>query len=439
MLYTNCPADLDTVSALTRAFGEAFPGEALCGSTSDFKSAYRQATANPDHFRYSMVTMWDPVRKQPCFAYAAAQLFGNSAASLNFCRIPDWCCFVGGALFRTAFVHCIDDLIFFERSSEAPTAYHCWRSLADAYGWNIPDDKSPPPTRLFGALGAMIDLRALPSGAAVISIAKDRVDKMTTIFNSILESRTLGPALAGQIFGQLGFACSQFHGRWGRAKLHPFVRRQHEPKRFGLNKQLESALQWWLCNLAYAPPREVFVSSGTRHIVVTYSDGEGADAAVCVAAWCYPRIGSVPWAGYLEVPREVRELWSQQKRHAAESVELGEEFRDIIEIVGVGLLVMLHSWPELFRDSLWIHFIDNNSALGGLVKGSASVRQQDLIIGHTWSLIVQLNVLVWFDRVDSASNPVDGLSRGDFSGDWNWQHVAIPDFIQTLRAFRRPY
>ena len=82
------------------------------------------------------------------------------------------------------------------------------------------------------------------------------------------------------------------------------------------------------------------------------------------------------------------------------------------------------------RDSLWIHFIDNNSALGGLVKGSASVTQQDIIIGHTWSLIAQLRTSAWFDRVDSKSNPVDGLSRKDFSKrrlcNWIWKGITFP-------------
>ena len=92
-------------------------------------------------------------------------------------------------------------------------------------------------------LGAFVDLRGVPYLPAKISVAEDRVEKMLTLFRDILYKRNLGPALAGQIFGQLGFACTQFHGRWGRAKLRAFVRRQHDLGRFGLNPQLESSLQ----------------------------------------------------------------------------------------------------------------------------------------------------------------------------------------------------
>ena len=77
------------------------------------------------------------------------------------------------------------------------------------------------------------------------------------------------------------------------------------------------------------------------------------------------------------------------------------------------------------KDALRIHFIDNNGALGSLVRGSASVHEQDIIIGETWSRIAELKALSWFDRVDSGSNPVDGLSRKNFSRMWQWREIYV--------------
>ena len=57
MLFTNRPADLDAISGLVRAFCEIFLRSQLMGTTSDFKSAYRQATANPDQAKYSVLAM----------------------------------------------------------------------------------------------------------------------------------------------------------------------------------------------------------------------------------------------------------------------------------------------------------------------------------------------------------------------------------------------
>ena len=257
------------------------------------------------------------------------------------------------------------------------------------------------------------------------------------IIFGIMKAGNLSAGLSGQLFGQLGFSCSQFFGRWGRAKLRPFSRRQHEPSRYALNDQLWSALRWWLKNLHLAPPRAVFLHTERRPLVVSYSDGEGADAGVGIAAWCTERLGDVPLAGFLEVPDEVRYLWSRQR----ETFLVGEEFHDITEIEAIGPLLILHNWPWLVKDALWIHFIDNNGALGALVKGSASVHEHDLVIGATWSCIASLRVLVWFDRVDSASNPVDGLSRKDFSGTWQWRKIYFPSSLlsqlQSVRSSRK--
>jgi hypothetical protein len=186
-----------------------------------------------------------------------------------------------------------------------------------------------------------------------------------------------------------------------------------------------------------APHREVFVNDNSRHLVVSYSDGEGSDAGVGIAIWCPALIGNRPYAGFTTVPPEVRELWLLQHMHAVKQAEDNPDldFNDIIEIEGVGPLLILANWGHILRRSLWIHYIDNSSALGSLVKGSSTVTQQDVIVGQTWEYISELDVLPWFDRVDSKSNPVDGLSRQDFTKsencNWFWKGI---DFPKQLRA-----
>ena len=40
----------------------------------------------------------------------------------------------------------------------------------------------------------------------------------------------------------------------------------------------------------------------------------------------------------------------------------------------------------------------------------------DIIVAFAHELAAQLGILGWYDRVDSASNPVDKLSRGEVQG-----------------------
>ena len=127
------------------------------------------------------------------------------------------------------------------------------------------------------------------------------------------------------------------------------------------------------------------------------------------------------------MPEEVRILWDRQKNLGC--------FNDIFEIEAVGPLVLLENFPDLFRGSLWLHFLDNAVALSSLVNGSSSVIHGDILNGATWSQIQRLQVFPWFDRVDTKSNPVDGLSRGRLDGPWNVKSLAFPGSL--LRALRQ--
>ena len=120
---------------------------------------------------------------------------------------------------------------------------------------------------------------------------------------------------------------------------------------------------------------------------------------------------------------------------ARRSSDIVGRFNDIFEIEAVGLLVLLENFPDQFRGSLWLHFLDNAAALSNLVNGSSSVIQGDILIGATWSQIQHLQVLPWFDRVDSKSNPVDGLSRRRLDGPWKVESLAFPGSL--LRAQRQ--
>ncbi len=131
----------------------------------------------------------------------------------------------------------------------------------------------------------------------------------------------------------------------------------------------------------------------------------------------------------MDIPTDIREMWSMQKRISEDS------YFDIQEIEGIGPLLVLSTWPDVVRNSLWLHFIDNNGALSCLIKGGSSVMGTDCVVGMTWRRITSLSTLPWFDRVDTKSNPVDGLSRKDLHGPWELVPLVFPG--SSLRAEMR--
>ena len=93
-------------------------------------------------------------------------------------------------------------------------------------------------------------------------------------------------------------------------------------------------------------------------------------------------------------------------------------FNDIYEVEAIGPLLVLHNWGQELAGCLWLHFIDNAAALAMLVRGASSVMSGERIAGLTWSHVVGFGCFPWFDRVESSSNPTDGLSRGKLVGPW---------------------
>ena len=111
------------------------------------------------------------------------------------------------------------------------------------------------------------------------------------------------------------------------------------------------SLAWWAAELPRTPPRIIPTSIENRNLVVSYSDGEGSNAQIGVAFWTE---GRQPIAGVLRVPECVRQLWDHQQCQL--------RFNDIYEVEAVGPLILLYNFPKVFRNCLWLHFIDNAAA-----------------------------------------------------------------------------
>ena len=133
----------------------------------------------------------------------------------------------------------------------------------------------------------------------------------------------------------------------------------------------------------------VFIARGLveQHVrqYVSYSDGEGSDAGVGVAIWG----GSleVPLAASLQIPREIRLLWSKQRENSSQHA-----LRSMFDIEAVGPVTVLVTWPRQLRGCLWVHFIDNDVSQAALINGSSSVLSGDIIASITWEMIAKQRI-----------------------------------------------
>ena len=298
-------------------------------------------------------------------------------------------------------------------------------------GWWVSAEKSPKPSSDFCVIGVRLSLNHSLSGGATISVTTDRLAKLDAILADILVKQRLGCGEAASLTGQLGFALCACFGRVGRAKIRPFIRRSYEAL-MDMNVQLQAALIWWRSFLREYKPKSVPTSLKHIDVVISYSDGEGANAGVGVAVWA-PKINGPPLAAFTNVPNGIRALW---RRRAGRT----EEYRDIFLVETIGPLLLLETFPKVMKNSLWIHFIDNEGGQHALVKGSSSIEAGDEIIGMTWSRIQKLGLWLYADRVDSGANPTDGLSRGRMQGPWKQVYKAtLPKELIKLAEASEPY
>jgi hypothetical protein len=66
--------------------------------------------------------------------------------------------------------------------------------------------------------------------------------------------------------------------------------------------------------------------------------------------------------------------------------------------------------PRL-RDAAIIWYVDNEAAVGALVKASSSALDIKRVVDHAHILWANRGFLVWVERVASVSNIVEGISR----------------------------
>ena len=84
----------------------------------------------------------------------------------------------------------------------------------------------------------------------------------------------------------------------------------------------------------------------------------------------------------------------------------------ITAIESAAVVVLLESFPEL-ENCLWIHFVDNDSALHSFVKGSSSSVPMNELSALVHQCCAERKLFFYVQRVESKSNPADPPSRGE--------------------------
>jgi hypothetical protein len=87
-----------------------------------------------------------------------------------------------------------------------------------------------------------------------------------------------------------------------------------------------------------------------------------------------------------------------------------EQYIGQLEILGA--VAVYYSLPEIFVNQKVLHFIDNTSAVAGLLRGYSAVEDSARIVHAFWALATGLGLVAYFEYVKSSANIADAPSRG---------------------------
>jgi hypothetical protein len=355
------------------------------------------------------------------------------SAVLNYNRGPELAISVMRSLFRSMCVHFYDDALLLGLSSDKGCPQQMYRGLMSLFGTLLDDGKREIMACRFDYIGAYFECSlVLSEGLLTVGPKEGRREKLNEELDNILKSGHLSGGEASSLRGKSGFMASQITGRLLRVCEQPLISRQYWETTSCLSPNLRSALLFMKAVLNHVPDRTIDFSRAVGCPILVYSDAMfEPDKPVRVGLIKFER-DTQPIALTAVIPPTLVAQFEAKSTHIGQA-----------EIFAALLL----PWflQEHVAKKPVLHFIDNQSALAGLIKSTSSKHDSQALLGTYAIMMATLECLVWAEYVESAANVSDGVSRDGLLDDMARQlgcamfEVVIPEIpnlyelpLQTL-------
>jgi len=385
-----------------KATGLLGPQWTLMGASEDLKAAYRQCPLSAACVALTIILLWNPFESKVQFHELWGQPFGAGHAVPNFYRMASWIAEVCRKLLFLHMDHFFDDFWVIEPQATIICGVWCVRKVMAACGFQLDPQKSQLPSVVWTALGVIYDMTTLRSSQKLL--VKPRPRRLMNAAHeliTILRQKILTPSHAAKLFGKLDFLNQTLFGRVGRVGLLAIKERQYDYSTERLSFALEAAIWWLLQLLMSCPPRQMPIFGTQRPPVILYTDGSSDNNRK--PAHYIGAVLSVPGRAKLlythaPVPDNLVQRWLPKKNY----IMLVELFAGP---------VALDTFAQFLIEQPLIHWVDNNAALGALVKGYSNATDTIRLVADYWLRLGKLRAYNYVDRVESASNLADDPSR----------------------------
>ena len=392
-------------------------------ATDDLPDAYRGLPVCDDHQNVSIVAIWHPDMGW-CFMELYGLAYGLESAVVAFNRFPQ----LGIAATRRCLYGVVaayfDDELSLECLRDTDLSQRSLQAMFKALGAAPQEGKSFPPAANRHYLGTSVHVGEIPISGSLRFQPKDVTrHKVLQKISHALSSHLLEADVAGKLRGDLNWMFSQCAGFIGKL-AGPLLKQCQQGESSTLsNPDLETLAILYLA-VQDAAPRDIQVLPQQRPLVRCYSDAS-FEGNILRLGWVLFFPNRIPVGGTCVVPSSEIDLWIPRKQQ----IFPGEAL--------CGLVIPVHLQDCLAScDILW--WGDNESAIAALARGTSSQDDVHELVQATHLTLHRLSSRVWWEWIDTSSNPSDGLSRSGLSDPWtlqqNWMLEEIPFPVLASRS-----
>ena len=395
----------------------------------DMTDAFRQSPVSPQHQGVNVVAFFSPTKKAWLFSEVYGLVYGMKSSVLHFNRFPALAAATARRMGGAATGSYVDDFTTIDFLAANGTAQKFANGVIRAYGGDLGPDKHKPTRTQQVMLGVNVRMdNILCEGTVLFEPREETTHKVKEMARAILLKKTCTPAEAAKLRGVASWAAGNTFGRVGRLGLRALKTRQYDKDAGALlTEDLLMGLRFLVEIMPEIGPRETRILGPTPRPTIVYSD----------ASW--PQWMSMDEAvDKGEPPRLGWVIFAPGERPQAFSMELGRQFvaalfprkTQILAAEAVAVLTALVLAPHTLANRELVWFIDNEAALSSLVRGTSKAEDVGHVAACTQLAMLEHSCAAWYEWIDSASNPADGLSRDGIRDQWTlkqgWEITEIP-------------
>tara|TARA_B100000795_G_scaffold234968_1_gene194391 strand:- start:363 stop:2816 length:2454 start_codon:yes stop_codon:yes gene_type:complete len=410
------------VAAMFYHFIGRVSGWSMAGGTDDIEMAYRRCPVRTPQF--VVAALVDPSTGQTRFFVLPGMAFGQTASVNQFNRLPELVVHFLRCRCGVSNTHYFDDYNVVEPDFAGSTGQDLLLLLHEGIGIPLSSEKHVPMSNFFVFLGVLTDFTRFAARRIISMRPKPgRLAATLASLAAVVAAGTISHGLAATLRGKLQFLLYTVgHGsRVGRSVLSAFasVRRGGRVGRHSIPipRALLAAIAFLSVVISRMQPRIIdlpaMMIAALRGSVIVWSDAMWEDGSPGKPA--VGGLGFVVWfpPGHPLAGPGGRFCFSSRYVGLSELTFLDRDHSLIGQLELLAAAAVYVSFPRAaFSDQDVIHYIDNSSALYGMVKGYSSVPDSLAIIRAFHAANLALRARVWFNYVATKANVADLPSRG---------------------------